>query len=246
MVGVDLLMDSCGGSGALDGLTASVRVPNPMIVLGRAFVIDNHHRLPFSKGTTEGRCYLYLPVQPGHIHAIERARTEGVKLAVYFDVVGRSSAAHSGETGGIPMLSLKLSRDDWLRGLDAWRYQSTWVVEVQEPPLEVPDPVRRHLERAAQFLRQAPDDAVHAVREVRMAMEASGIRERLDELRGGAQAANLSDRHRTRLDRLALLRGSLWHAVNTAMHGDGEDFQGWTRKDAELAVRSLVTLLASL
>lgn len=252
LLGWKVLLNPRGaGSAELVSLDCTVQVstPNgyPRLFLGCGGTFNNSVYLGTMSQVVETRGYLHVPVNVGALHLLEKHRRDAVQLHILLKVGGRAhrQGGLQLEHSGLPLTTITLSRDDWLFGLDAWGYTSTWVVEVPAIDLDLPAPVRRHLERAVRFLRQNPDDAVHAVGEVRKAMDAARLGTRLSVLEKAALDAK-SDRSRSRVERLELLRGALWHSVNTALHVDGEDFQGWTRKEAELAVRALCALLASL
>jgi hypothetical protein len=192
--------------------------------------------------------YFHVPVPMGVLHRIERDRQEGVELLVAFRPHLRltEDLLRGGPLFGAPRIKLPIHRDMWLEGLDAWGYESTWVLEVPAARLELAPEVRAPLERAVQLLRDGrADNAVLAVERVRLAMDASGLKKRLRALTDQVQVANLQDHDRLRLERLELLRGALWHCACIAPH-DGPDFQSWTRREAEMMVRALTTLLAGM
>lgn len=227
-------------------LHCTVSATTPRIVIGPGALNDGSTLYLSAAGPAEDETALTVPVDMQRLHAIEAERRAGVALNIIirprfrFTPAERRRVPQEMAPAAIP---IRLDRDTWLEGLDAWGYRSTWVVEVQPDRLELPPNAQNTLNRMVEHLRDGRQSrAVDAVRELRLVMEQCGLK---DPLEAAADYEKLNKRERTRVERLEMLRGVLWHCANTANH-EGPDFQDWSRRETQLMVRSLLALLGGL
>ena len=227
-------------------LGCTVSAASPRVVISPGALNVGSTLYLSSAGPVEDTTALTVPVEMHRLHAIEAARREGVSLSVTLRPRFRFTPAQRRRppTEVVPAsLPIRFDRDTWLKGLDAWAYSSTWVLEVPVDRLEMPPSAQHTLKLVVEHLRDGRNArAVDAVRELRLVMEQCGLGNPLE---AAADFDKLNDRDRPRVERLEMLRGVLWHCANTANH-EGPDFQGWSRRETQLMVRSPLTLLGGL